>query len=172
MSRHPAHVPTAHPNYPDLTNETIRTSEGAHLYLWGETMKIKHSESIFVEGNDFPLHEVTASDDTHAVLLICSERIAADTIDVLSLIRRILAKRKLQPRFVKSGDHVFLQAVSPLDMEIAGRFKGQQAGVIALVNDEEPGHGTHALDEIILHGGDRLELFYRVGEMQPNRSQH
>lgn len=134
-----------------------------HLDLWGEKMEIWHSESLNVQGNEFPLHEVMASDDTHAVLRICSERIEADTDDVLALIKRTLAARGLQPTFVRSDDHLFLEAISPLDEEIRRKFEGQSAGVIALVNGQEPGHGTHALDEMTLHRGDTLELLYRVG---------
>jgi len=141
-----------------------------HLDLWGEKMAIRHSESLNVRGNEFPLHEVAASDDTHAVLLISSERITADTNNVLSLIKRTLAARRLQPRFVMSDNHLFLQSISSLDEEIARSFKRQQVGVIALVNGQEPGHGTHALDEITLHEGDTLELLYRIGNSEQSTS--
>lgn len=133
-------------------------------------MEVRHSESLHVQGKDFPLYEVTASDDTHAVVMICSERITRDTSNVLSLIEHVLAGRGLHPKFVRSGDHLFLESVSPLDEEITHRFGGQRAGVIALVNGHEPGQGVHALDEMTLHEGDTLELLYRVGPVESHAS--
>ena len=122
-----------------------------------------------VQGNEFPLHEVTASDDTRAVVVICSERIMRDTKDVLAFIERTLAAHELHSTFVKSGGHLFLESISPLNEKIMQRFGGQRAGIIALVNGHEPGQGAHALDEMTLHEGDTLELLYRVGE---SRSLH
>ncbi len=126
-------------------------------------MKVRHSESIHIYENNFPLHEVTASDDTQAVVVIYSERIVKDTSDVLSFIDHSLAERGLHPTFTRSGNHLLLDSVSPLDEKIMQRFRGQRAGIIALVNGHEPGHGSHALDEMILHEGDTLELLYRIG---------
>lgn len=134
-----------------------------HLDLWGENMEIRHSESLHIEGNDFPMHEVTASDDTNAIVMISSELITKDTNDVRSLIEHTLAERGLHAIFVNSDNHLFLESVSPLDEEIMRRFRGQGAGVIALVNGHEPGEGSHALDEMTLHKGDTLELLYRIG---------
>lgn len=139
------------------------------LELWGEKMEVRHSESLYVQGNDFPLHEVTASDGTRAVVMICSERIAKDTSNVLSLIEHVLTERGLHPTFVQSGNHLFLESVSPLDEEIMRRFGGQRAGVIALVNGHEPGQGAHALDEMVLHEGDTLELLYRIGSEESDK---
>lgn len=134
-----------------------------HLDLWGEKMVIRHSESLQIQGNGFPLHEVNASDDTHAVVTICSERITSDTEDVLSLIEHVLSKHGLHPTFVRTGSHLFLDSVSPLDEEITRRFGEHRAGIVALVNGQEPGQGAHALDEMILHKGDTFELLYRIG---------
>jgi hypothetical protein len=143
------------------------------LDLWGEKMKVRHSEVVKVQGNDFPLHEVTASDDTRAVVMICSERIAKDTSDVLSVIEHVLATHGLLPTFVKSRGHLFLESVSPLDTEIMQRFRGQRAGIVALVNGHEPGQGAHALDEMTLHEGDKLDLLYRVGSAESDsRTMH
>lgn len=125
-------------------------------------MAIQHSESLRIQGNEFPLHEVSASDDTQAVVMICLEHIATDTDDVLSLIERVLNERGLQPTFVRNGSQLFLSSVSPLDGEIVRRFGDHRAGIIALVNGQEPGQGAHALDEMILHKGDTLELLYRI----------
>lgn len=136
------------------------------LDLWGERMEVRHSESLRVQGNDFPLYEVTASDDTQAVIMICSEHIARDTGDVFSLIKHALSERGLHPTFVTSGGHLFLESVSPLDEEIIQRFGGQRAGIVALVNGHEPGQGAHALDEMTLHEGDNLELLYRIESVE------
>lgn len=143
-----------------------------HLDLWGEKMEVRHSASLHVQGKDFPLYEVTASDDTRAIVMICSERIAKDTSNVVSLIEHALAERGLRPTFIRSGGHLFLESVSPLDEEITHRFGEPRAGVIALVNGHEPGQGVHALDEMTLHGGDTLELLYRVGAAESHASQH
>lgn len=133
------------------------------LHLWGETIEIRHSELLHVGEHDFLLHEVIASDDTQALIIICSEQIKKDTTDIRSFIEDALAARGLQGVFMKNDDCLFLESVSPLDDQIARRFKGQKAGIIALVNNREPGKGIHSLEEMILNKGEKLELLYRIG---------
>ncbi len=133
------------------------------LHLWGERITIRQSESLNVYGNAFSLHEVAASDDTRAVVMICSEPVLKDTTDVPSFIEDALAARGLQGVFVNDKNHVFLESVSPLHTEVMRRFIGQRAGIIVLVNGQEPGGGAHSLREMTLHKGDMLEVLYRIG---------
>ncbi len=143
---------------------------GKSIHLWGEKMGVRHTDSLYTHGIAFPLHEVDASDDTQALVMICSERIAKDTNDVPTLIRELLETRGLQSKFIKSDNHLFLDSVSPLDKAIAQRFIQQRAGIIALINGKEPGDGTSALDQMTLHEGDTLQLLYRVEVAKTNIS--
>ncbi len=135
----------------------------AYITLWDENILIRRSALLCINGSQYPLYEVSASDDTQVLVLICSLQILADIDEALPFIHHKLIEYGLYPTTVGIGNHLFLDSISPLDEEIKQIFDGQSVGIIALVNGHEPGQGTQALDGMKLCAGDILELWYRIG---------
>ncbi len=132
------------------------------LYLWDETIHIHASETIRAGENEWMVHTVSASDDTHALLIVSSFLLDSDVDDLRIFLDVALARCGLKASFIQMNTGIFLSFISPLHAFLRNRFPDKKQGVIILVNGKEPGSGNFSLDEIRPRKGDTIHVMYRI----------
>lgn len=131
------------------------------FHLWGEDVRVLRTQPLATESGVFDMHHVSASDDTHAMLIAAEALAEADVSDMPAFLRRILSAKGLSARFEPG----FIAAIDPLHDLLLSRFPSHPLGVIVLINGTEP--GALALDAMSAKRGDRILVLYKIGAVPP-----
>ena len=133
-----------------------------YLHLWDEDVEILSTESVCIGDHYFILHHVHASDDTEALLTLCETEIQKDSCDMKSIVVELLRSQGLEPQFLRQKGDLYVASVAPIHSALAERFEGKDIGVVHIVDSNEPGGGSLALNRMEVHGGNVVQIIYRI----------